>query len=122
MTDRAHVFVVLVTLLAIGYVLRLLRAGRLRARFALLWTAVGLLLVPLAAFPSLLDWTADRLGVFYPPTVFALAAVAFLMIVCVQFSWEISRLEERTRVLAEEVALLRAEREQVGEAPTTTDT
>jgi hypothetical protein len=31
--------------------------------------------------------------------------------VCVQFSWEISRLEERTRVLAEEVALLRSEQE-----------
>ncbi len=115
MSDRAHLLLVLVTVVALGYVLSLLRNGRLRARFAMLWTAVGLGLAVLAAFPSLLDWTAERVGVFYPPAVFLLAATAFLFLVAVQFSWEISRLEERTRVLAEEVALLRRER---GQGPT----
>jgi len=33
------------------------------------------------------------------------------LLVCVYFSYELSRLEERTRVLAEELAILRAERE-----------
>lgn len=112
MSDRAHLLLVLVTVVALGYVLSLLRSGRLRARFALLWTAVGVGLAVLAAFPSLLDWTAERVGVFYPPAVFLLASTAFLFLVAVQFSWEISRLEERTRVLAEEVALLRRERGQ----------
>ncbi len=107
MTDRAHLVLVLVTVVAIGFVLHLLRSRRLRARFAMLWASVGVFLVILAAFPGLLDWTAGRLGIFYPPAVFLLAATAFLFIVSVQFSWELSRLEERTRVLAEEVALLR---------------
>lgn len=107
MTGRAHLVLVFVTIMAIGFVLQLLRSGRLRARFAMLWASVGVFLVILAAFPGLLDWTAERLGIFYPPAVFLLAATAFLFIVSVQFSWELSRLEERTRVLAEEVALLR---------------
>lgn len=111
MSGRAHLVIVLVAVMAIVFVVRLLRAGVLRTRFALLWTFVGLGLVTLAAFPRLLDWTAERLGFFYPPAVFALASTAFLMLLCVQFSWEISRLEERTRVLAEEVALLRNERD-----------
>ena len=115
MTGRAHLLLAALTVVALGYVLSLLRSGRLRARFALLWTAVGIGLAILAAFPSLLDWTAERVGVFYPPAVFLLAATAFLFLVAVQFSWEISRLEERTRVLAEEVALLRRER---GHGPT----
>ena len=38
-----------------------------------------------------------------------MAAVAFLFVLTVHFSWELSRLEERTRTLAEEVALLRDE-------------
>jgi hypothetical protein len=107
MTDRAHIVLGLLTAGSVGFVVSLLRSGRLRARFAMLWLAVGSVLVVLAAFPGLLDWSARKLGIFYPPAVFLLAAVAFLLLVSVQFSWEISRLEERTRVLAEEVALLR---------------
>jgi hypothetical protein len=109
-SGRAHLLLAALTVVALGYVLGLLRSGRLRARFALLWTVVGIGLAVMAAFPSLLDWTAERLGVFYPPAVFLMAATAFLFVVAVQFSWEISRLEERTRVLAEEIALLRRER------------
>lgn len=111
MTNRAHLILVLLTIGTLGFVLHLLRSGRLRAKFAMLWTGVGLALVVLAAFPGLLDWTADRAGIFYPPAVFLLAAVAFLFLVCVHFSFELSRLEDRTRVLAEEVALLRQDLE-----------
>jgi hypothetical protein len=34
--------------------------------------------------------------------------------VCIYFSYELSRLEERTRVLAEELAILRSEQESPG--------
>ncbi|MDP1819355.1 MAG: DUF2304 domain-containing protein [Acidimicrobiales bacterium] len=107
MSGRAHLLLVLLTASSVGFVLHLLRSGRLRARFAMLWSSVGASLVVLAAFPGLLDWTAERLGIFYPPAVFLLVAIAFLFLLSVQFSWEVSRLEDRTRVLAEEVALLR---------------
>jgi hypothetical protein len=35
--------------------------------------------------------------------------VVFLLLVCIHLSWETSRLEEKTRTLAEEIALIRAE-------------
>jgi hypothetical protein len=111
MTGRAHLILVLLTAGAVGFVLHLLRHGRLRAKFAMLWVGVGAALVVLAAFPGLLDWIAARAGILYPPAVFLLAAVAFLFLLCVHFSWELSRLEERTRVLAEEVAILRAQQQ-----------
>ena len=50
------------------------------------------------------------MGIKYEPATFFLAAIAFLFVIVVHFSWELSRLEDRTRTLAEEVALLRAER------------
>jgi hypothetical protein len=107
MSGRAHFLLVLLTVGLVGFVLHLVRAGRLRAKYAMLWSTVGAGLVVLAAFPGLLDWTAEHLGIFYPPAAFLLAAVAFLFVLTVHFSWELSRLEERTRTLAEEVALLR---------------
>ena len=58
MTGRAHLVLVLMTAGMLGFVLHLLRSGRLRAKYAMLWTTVGAGLVVLAAFPGLLDWTA----------------------------------------------------------------
>jgi hypothetical protein len=85
----------------------LLRTGRLRSSFAMLWLVVGLGLVVLAAFPDLMDWSAEKAGIFYPPMVFLLAATGFLFVLSVYFSFELSRAEERCRVLAEEIAILR---------------
>lgn len=109
MTGRAHLALVLLTFGMLGFVLHLVRSGRLRAKYAMLWSTVGAGLVVLAAFPALLDWTARHVGIYYPPAAFLTAAVAFLLGLTVHFSWELSRLEERTRTLAEEVALLREE-------------
>lgn len=114
LSNEAHIFIALVTAGAIAFVVYLLRKQRLRSKYALLWLAVAVPLGVLAAFPGLLTWVSEQVGVFYPPALFLLLAVAFLFLVVVQFSWELSRLEDRTRTLAEEVALLRAERELDG--------
>ena len=42
-------------------------------------------------------------------------AVVFLLLICIHLSWEASRLEDETRALAEEVALIRAELRDVKE-------
>jgi hypothetical protein len=111
-TGRAHLVLLLLTTGMLAFVLHLLRSGRLRAKYAMLWSTVGAGLVVLAAFPGLLDWTAQRVGIYYPPAAFLTAAVAFLLVLAVHFSWELSRLEERTRTLAEELSLLRQELER----------
>jgi hypothetical protein len=54
-----------------------------------------------------LDRLADRLGIWYQPTLFLLLAIGFLLLVAMHFSYELSRLEKRVRALAEELALLR---------------
>jgi Uncharacterized conserved protein (DUF2304) len=60
----------------------------------------------LAAVPGVLNTVSEWLGVLYSPTIFLLLAVGFLFLVVVHYSWELSRLENRTRTLAEELALL----------------
>ena len=114
LTTRAHVLIALVAVGAIVFVIRLLRRGQLQSKYALLWLAALVPLVFLAAFPGALTWLSEQVGVFYPPALFLLLAVAFLFSVVVHFSYELSKLNDRTRTLAEEVALLRAEREADG--------
>jgi hypothetical protein len=107
MTTKAHLLVLVMTFSNLLFVLRLVRKGRLRAKYSLLWISVGGALVLLAGSPPLLDRFAELVGIDYGPAAFFLVAISFLFLIAVHFSWELSRLEERTRNLAEEIALLR---------------
>lgn len=116
LSTAAHVFLVLGTLASIAFIMFLLRRRQLRGKYAMVWTAAALGLAVLAIFPGLLTRISELLGVTYPPILFAIVAIGFLLVVVIQFSWELTRQEDRTRTLAEELALLRneleAEREQ----------
>ena len=83
----------------------------MRGKYTLLWMSVLLAVFVIAAFPSILDRTSRFLHIYYSPSTLFLAAIAFLLLVCIYFSYELSRLEERTRILAEELAIARGERE-----------
>ena len=109
MTTRAHVLVLIATVVVALFILRLVRLRQLRSKYALLWLVIGLALLPLGAFPGMLDTVSRWFGVFYSPTTFLFLAVGFLFLVVVHFSWELSRLENKTRTLAEELALLRTQ-------------
>jgi hypothetical protein len=109
LSGRAHVLIIVATLVTALFIFRLVRARQLRSKYALLWAVVGLILLGLAAFPGVLNTASDWLDVAYSPTIFLLLAVSFLFLIVIHFSWELSRLETRTRTLAEEIALLKAQ-------------
>lgn len=111
LTGRAHVLIALVAVAAVVFVIRLLRRRHLQGKYALLWLAALIPLGFLAAFPGALTWLSEQVGVFYPPALFLLLAVAFLFGVVVHFSYELSKLNERTRTLAEELTLLQADQD-----------
>lgn len=113
----AHVFLFLGTVASIAFILFLLRRRQLRGKYALLWTAAAISLGLLAVFPGLLTRISEWLGVTYPPILFAVVAIGFLLVIVIQFSWELTRQEDRTRTLAEELALLRSELESERRAP-----
>ena len=96
-------------LVMLGFVVELLRRGILRERFAALWLVVSAILVLVALFPQLLRSAADALGFALPSNLLFFASILFLLLVAVQLSFEVSRLEARTRRLAEDVALLASE-------------
>lgn len=108
MKPTAHLAVALIGVIPMLFVLRLVRRRSLRAKYALLWIGVGVGVAFVAIAPGVLDHVSSWLGISYPPAVYLMIAIVFLLLVAVHFSWELSRLEDRTRTLAEELALLRA--------------
>jgi hypothetical protein len=93
--------------MAILVIIRLVRRRHLKAKYSLLWLTLGGFMVVIAAVPGLLDWTAARLGIYYQPTLLILLGLALLLLIVMHFSYELSRMENRVRTLAEESAILR---------------
>jgi hypothetical protein len=108
-STAAHVLIIVLAAAVIAFIVHLVRSRRLRAKYSVLWLTIGLGLAILAVFPDLLVWISDLFGIGYPPATFMLLALSFLLVLVLHFSWELSRLEDRTRALAEEYALLRGE-------------
>lgn len=108
MTVAARIFMLVVAGVILLLILRLVGQRKLRSKYALLWLVIALLALPLAVFPVLLDWTADRLGVENAPALLLMLASTVLLLIVIHYSWELSRLEARSRRLAEEVAILGA--------------
>ncbi len=112
MSIGGRILVAVLTALTLLFLLRLVRRGQLRGKYALLWLGVGAAMVGFAIYPDILVPISDGLGISYEPAIIFMAAIAFLFVVIVHFSYELSRLEDRTRTLAEELALLRAETQE----------
>ncbi|MEV1332517.1 DUF2304 domain-containing protein [Micromonospora costi] len=96
-------------LILLATIIELLRRRQLREKYGMLWLGVLVIVIPLALFPRLLDNVAGMLGVASGVSLVLFLGIVFLLLVCVHLSWEVSALEEETRTLAEDFALLRAE-------------
>jgi hypothetical protein len=106
-SGRSYFFVVFSAVGILVLILRQVRLRRLRAKYALIWLTAGAVVLPIAMIPGLLDDLASLLDVAYPPALLLVGGLGFFALLSLHFSTELTRLEERTRVLAEEAALLR---------------
>jgi hypothetical protein len=98
--------------LIVGAIFELLRRRRLREKYAVLWLFTGILVIVLSLFPGGLDRVAGYIGVASGVSLVLFLSVVFLLIIAMHLSWEVSQLEEETRSISEEIALLRIELER----------
>jgi hypothetical protein len=102
--------------LVLGLMVELLRRRQLREKYAALWLLVGLGVLVLVIAPGLLTRVSEALGFEVPSNFLFFIALTLLLGVTVHLSWELSRVEEETRELAEEVALINLRLDEVAPA------
>lgn len=90
-------------------VVELIRRGRLKERYSLLWLFAGGVLLVLSSSRNILEYISNRVGIYYPPSFLFLLAFLFLLLITLHFSVTISGLSEKNKRLAQELALLRQE-------------
>ena len=111
---KSTIFFVILTVFMLILVGNLLRSRKIRERYAVLWVAVGLFMLILVAFPDLLAWFAGLVGVAVPSNLLFALAIIRLLGITLQLTLEVSRAEDRSRVLAEHVAILNLEMRVAG--------
>jgi len=106
MTVALYILGIVSAIVTLGVVVELLRRRRLRERHALWWLAAGLLALVIGVYPPIVQAAAELIGVQVPANLVYFVSIAILVLVNIQHSAELTSLEAKNRVLAEEIALL----------------
>ena len=122
MPEHGQSLAFLVTLVIFGLVMGLVWKRRITERFAILWIAISLMLLLASSVGfKYLFKIAELFGIPYPPSALFLIAIFGLTLLVIElFSW-VSKLNERSRTLAQQLAILRdtMERDVAGRAGNT---
>jgi hypothetical protein len=100
---------ILGSVVILAVLFELLRRRHLREKYAVTWAMVAVGVLILTIFPGLLYAASNLVGVAVPANLLFFLASMVLMVLTLQHSFELGRLEDKTRTLAEELALLRLE-------------
>jgi hypothetical protein len=107
--DLLKISAIVVSAAVLIVVIELIRRGRLKEKYSLLWLFAGTVLLVLSASRDLLEYLSRIVGIYYPPSLLFLLAFLFLLLITLHFSVIISGLSEKNKKLAQEIALLRQE-------------
>ncbi len=90
-------------------ILWLIRRDHLHTRYASWWLFMALIIIALGFYPSIINFIAHYLGVFYPPTLLFVIGLGLLLIKILLVDIQNSNLERKCRRLTQRLALVEHE-------------
>ena len=112
-----QLFAALASIALLGIVIELIRARKLRERYALLWLGTAGVILVFAVWRSGLHELSRALGVAYPPNALFVLAMLFVLVLLLHFSTVISKLSDRTITLAQRLALMEQRLRELEDEP-----
>lgn len=88
-----------------GTILYLIRKRRLREQYALLWLLMSVIMMALSLFPSLLDEVAQRIHIYYAPSLLYLLSVVAVLFILLHLTMAVSMLTHRVILLTQTLGL-----------------
>ncbi|MBV9844978.1 MAG: DUF2304 domain-containing protein [Kutzneria sp.] len=112
----AYIIGIIGSLIVLGLIVELLRRRQLTEKYAVLWLVIGVIILALTCLGQTgLTVLSRAVGFTVPSNLLFFLAILFLLGVTLHLSWELSRVEDETRKLAEDLAILRLEVEDLRE-------
>ena len=101
-----QLFAALASVVLLGIVIELIRARKLRERYALLWLGTAGVILLFAVWRSGLHELSRSLGIAYPPNALFALAMLFVIVLLLHYSTVISKLSDRSTTLTQRLALM----------------
>lgn len=97
------------------YILEMVRRRKLREEYSILWLAGGVIMLLFSLKRNWLEWVSNAVGIYYPPSFLFLIGMLFILLILIHFSITISRLYQMNKKMAQDLALLKQEKEEKSE-------
>jgi hypothetical protein len=95
------------------YILFLVRNKKIKEEYSLLWLFSSIVFIIFSIWREGLEFFAKLMGIAYPPAALFLILLLAIFLILIEFSINISKLSEKNKILAQELALLRNELESL---------
>ncbi|TND07660.1 MAG: hypothetical protein FD123_2979 [Bacteroidetes bacterium] len=107
--DNVQILAIAGSVIFLGIIAWLILRGKLREEYAIIWIICSAVLIVLSFWRKGLDYFAKLLGIYDPPNLLFIGAVFAILIYLLHLSIVVSKLQEQNKILAQQIALLRAE-------------
>ena len=111
--ERSIIVTVALSITALLVVLELVRRRKLREEYSLLWLFTAAVMLIVSVWRDLLHGLSSLVGIAYPPNLLFLLAILLMLFILLYYSIIITRLTHENKTIAQDVALLRYEIEQL---------
>ena len=102
-----QIIAIAVSMIFLLSIARLIKNGKLREEYAIVWVVCTALLVTFSFWRDGFEVISHWLGIFDPPNLIFTGGVFASMIYLLHLSIVVSRLQQQNKILAQEIALLK---------------
>ena len=106
---RIQIISIVVSLMFLLYISRLIVKGKLREEYSIFWVISTILLIVFSIWTNGLVIIADSVGVYSPPNLVFTVAIFAIFIYLIHLSVVVSKLHDKNKILAQDMALMKAE-------------
>lgn len=110
-SSRIQIIAITVSVLFLLYISRLIIKEKLREEYAIFWVFSTMILIIFSFWREGLDVVSGLMGVSSPPNIVFTIAIFAILIYLLHLSVVVSQLHNKTRKMAQEMALLKTEKE-----------
>jgi hypothetical protein len=110
---RIQIISIVVSLAFLYFVSRLIIKGKLREEYAIFWVISTILLIIFSFWRDGLVVFAELFGVYDAPNLVFTSAIFAIFVYLIHLSVVVSKLHDKNRTLAQEVALMKTELQEL---------
>ena len=113
--DKIQIIAIVAVLFFLGLIISFILKGKLRTEYSIIWILMGIIFLVFSVWRQSLDLLADFFGVYYAPSLIFIFFFFMIFIFLIHLSVVNSKQHEQIKKLAQEIALLKGEKENLDE-------